>query len=91
MAPVISTKCRVRNGERVYVYRTVANFLEHVVPQQSQETVRHLRGMADSVAKAVNQVLWLDKEGWYGTKQARWSRDSRLFNSSCTNCCEYLG
>jgi len=62
------------NGERVYVYRTVANFLEHIAPQQNQETVRHLRVMADSVAKAVNQVLWLDKEGWYGTKQ----RDSRV-------------
>jgi hypothetical protein len=57
------------NGERVYVYRTVANFLEHIAPQQNQETVRHLRAMADSVAKAVNQVLWLDKEGWYGTRQ----------------------
>jgi hypothetical protein len=57
------------NGERVYVYRTVADFLEHVAPQQNQETIRHLRAMADSVSKAVNQVLWLDRDGWYGTKQ----------------------
>lgn len=57
------------NGERVYVYRTVADFLEHIAPQQNQETIRHLRAMADTVAMAVNQVLWLDKEGWYGTKQ----------------------
>ena len=57
------------NGERVYVYRTVADFLEHVNPKQNQETIRHLRAMADSVSKAVNQVLWLDRYGWYGTKQ----------------------
>jgi hypothetical protein len=57
------------NGERVYVYRTVANFLEHVAPQQNQETIRHLRSMADSVSKVVNQILWLDRDGWYGTKQ----------------------
>lgn len=57
------------NGERVYVYRTVADFLEHVAPRQNQETIRHLRAMADSVAKAVNRILWLDRDGWYGTKQ----------------------
>jgi hypothetical protein len=57
------------NGERVYVYRTVAGFLEHVAPQQNQETIRHLRAMANSVSKAVNEVLWLDRDGWYGTKQ----------------------
>ena len=57
------------NGERVYVYRTVADFLEHVAPQQNQDTIRHLRTMADSVAKAVNQILWLERDGWYGTKQ----------------------
>jgi hypothetical protein len=57
------------NGERVYVYRTVADFLEHVAPAQKQETIHHLRTMADAVSKAVNQVLWLDRDGWYGTKQ----------------------
>ena len=57
------------NGERVYVYQTVADMLEHVRPDQNQATIRHLRAMADSVSKAVNKVLWLDRDGWYGTKQ----------------------
>jgi hypothetical protein len=57
------------NGERVYVYRTVADFLEHVAPQQNQTTIRHLRAMADSVSTAMNKILWLDRDGWYGTKQ----------------------
>jgi hypothetical protein len=57
------------NGERVYVYRTVADFLEHVASQQNQTTIRHLRAMADSVSTAVNKILWLDRDGWYGTKQ----------------------
>lgn len=57
------------NGERVYVYRTVADLLEHVASQKNQDTILHLRAMADSVANAVNQILWLDRDGWYGTKQ----------------------
>jgi len=57
------------NGERVYNYQTVADFMEQVDPQRYREKVYHFRIMAKMVAEALNSVLWLEKEGWYGTRQ----------------------
>ena len=57
------------NGERVYVYRTVADLMEKADPVRYSEKILHFRLMADRVTKALNKVLWLEKEGWYGTRQ----------------------
>jgi hypothetical protein len=57
------------NGQRAYVYRTVADLMESVDPQRYHEKISHFQDMAARVAKALNNVLWLDNEGWYGTRQ----------------------
>jgi hypothetical protein len=57
------------NGERVYVYLTVADLMESADPDTYREKIIHFRDMAGRVSKALNDVLWLDKEGWYGTRQ----------------------
>jgi hypothetical protein len=57
------------NGERVYVYRTVADLMEKTDPERYRDRIVHFRDMADRVTNALNKVLWLDKEGWYGTRQ----------------------
>ncbi len=57
------------NGERVYAYRTVADLMEQVDPQLYREKISHFRAMAKEVTEALNNILWLEKEGWYGTRQ----------------------
>lgn len=57
------------NGERVYVYQTVADLMEKAAPELYRDKIRRFREMAVRVQKALNDVLWLEKEGWYGTRQ----------------------
>ena len=57
------------NGERVYAYQTVAGLMEEVNPQLYREKISHFRAMAKKVTEALNRILWLEREGWYGTRQ----------------------
>ena len=57
------------NGERVYAYQTVADLMEQANPQLYQEKIIHFRAMAKKVTEALNNILWLEDVGWYGTRQ----------------------
>lgn len=57
------------NGERAWVYDTVADYLEHASPSQYEREIARFRDQARRVRRAVNDVLWLEKSGWYGTRQ----------------------
>ena len=51
------------------MYRTVAGYLEHADAQRHRATIERFRSQADRVARALNDVLWLEGPGWYGTRQ----------------------
>jgi hypothetical protein len=57
------------NGERAWVYETVADYLDHVSASHYQQQISRFRDQAFRVRRAVNDVLWLEEPGWYGTRQ----------------------
>ena len=57
------------NGERAWVYDTVAGYLDHVSPSRYAEVIARFRSQAGRVRRAVNDILWLEGPGWYGARQ----------------------
>jgi len=57
------------NGERVWVYETVADYLEHAEPSRYRQEIARFRERAGRVRRALNDVLWLEEPGWYGARQ----------------------
>ncbi len=57
------------NGERAWVYATVADYLEHDSKSRHQQTIALFRERAARVRRALNEVLWLEDAGWYGARQ----------------------
>ena len=57
------------NGERAWVYETVADYLEHVSPSKYEQRISRFRDQSLRVRRALNDVLWLDEPGWYGARQ----------------------
>lgn len=80
--PGYSNEVPSPNGERVYTYRAVADLMEESDPQLYREKILHFREMANKVADALNSILWLEKEGWYGTRPKRRIGGANLFDSS---------
>ncbi|WP_213807097.1 hypothetical protein [Granulicella sp. dw_53] len=67
--PGYSNEVPSPNGERVYTYQTVADLMEQVDSERYSNKISHFRAMAKKVTEAINNILWLEKEGWYGTRQ----------------------
>jgi len=57
------------NGERSWVYDTVADYLEHLSAPRYQLQIWRFRERAGRVRRALNDVLWLEEAGWYGARQ----------------------
>jgi hypothetical protein len=58
------------NGERSYVYETVASLLEEEHDAGHAALIPKFRQSAAEVRRAINDILWMDDVGWYGTRQA---------------------
>ena len=58
------------NGERSYVYETVADLLEEEHDTEHAALIPKFRQSAADVRRAVNDILWMDDAGWYGSRQA---------------------
>jgi hypothetical protein len=58
------------NGERSYVYETVASLLEEEHDTGHADLVAKFRQSAGEVRRAINDILWMDDAGWYGSRQA---------------------
>jgi hypothetical protein len=58
------------NGERAYVYDTLANILEEEGDARYAALIPRFRQSAEEVRRAVNSVLWLENAGWYGARQS---------------------
>jgi len=58
------------NGERAYVYDTLASILEEEGDAGHAALIPRFRQSAEEVRRAVNNVLWLDDSGWYGARQS---------------------
>ena len=58
------------NGERSYVYETVADLLEEEHDTEHAALIPKFRQSAAEVRRAVNDILWMDDVGWYGSRQA---------------------
>ena len=58
------------NGERSYVYETVADLLEEEHDTEHAALVPKFRQSAAEVRSALNDILWMDDAGWYGSRQA---------------------
>ena len=58
------------NGERSYVYETVADLLEEEHDTRHAALIPRFRQSAAEVRRAINDILWMDDVGWYGTRQA---------------------
>ena len=57
------------NGERAWVYDTVAGYLQQVSLVASTELISRFRERAETVRRALNGILWMDEAGWYGSRQ----------------------
>ena len=58
------------NGERSYVYETVADLLEEEHDTEHADLIPKFRQSAAEVRRAINEILWMDDAGWYGSRQA---------------------
>jgi hypothetical protein len=58
------------NGERSYVCETVANLLEEEHDTEHAALIPKFRQSAAEVRRAINEILWMDDVGWYGSRQA---------------------
>ncbi len=58
------------NGERSYVYQTVADILEEERDSGHAALIMKFRESAREVRQAVNDILWVESAGWYGTRQS---------------------
>ena len=58
------------NGERAYVYDTLANILEEEGDTAHAALIPRFRQSAEDVRRAVNDILWLEDAGWYGARQS---------------------
>jgi hypothetical protein len=58
------------NGERSYVYETVADLLEEEHDAEHAALIPKFRQSAADVRRAINEILWMEDVGWYGTRQA---------------------
>jgi len=58
------------NGERSYVYETVAGLLEEEHDAEHADLIAKFRQSAADVRRAINDILWMDDVGWYGSRQA---------------------
>jgi hypothetical protein len=57
------------NGERSYVYETVADLIEEEHDAAHAALIPKFRQSAAEVRSVINRVLWLDDTGWYGSRQ----------------------
>jgi hypothetical protein len=57
------------NAERAWNYSTLADILEEQRDPRNRVLVKRFRARAEAVRRAVNDVLWLEDAGWYGTRQ----------------------
>jgi hypothetical protein len=57
------------NGERSVVYDTLANILEEEQSAEYAALVPRFRKSAADVRRAINEILWVEEAGWYGTRQ----------------------
>ena len=58
------------NGERSYVYETVAGLLEEEHDTEHADLIAKFRQSGAEVRRAINEILWMDDAGWYGSRQA---------------------
>lgn len=57
------------NGERAYCYDTVADILAEEDAAGHRALIERFHASAAAVRRAVNEILWQDGPGWYGTRQ----------------------
>jgi hypothetical protein len=57
------------NAERSFVYETLADILEEEHDTEHAALVPRFRQQAAEVRRAINQILWVEDIGWYGTRQ----------------------
>ncbi|MEN6601319.1 MAG: hypothetical protein ABFD86_02805 [Bryobacteraceae bacterium] len=57
------------NGERSYVYETLADILEEEHDTEHAALIPKFRQSAAEVRAAINEILWVEDTDWYGTRQ----------------------
>lgn len=57
------------NAERSFVYETVADLLEEEHDTKHAALIPKFRQSAAEVRRAINEILWVEDAGWYGTRQ----------------------
>jgi hypothetical protein len=57
------------NAERAWIYGTLADILEEQRDNRNSALAKRFRARAQAVRRAVNDILWLEDAGWYGTRQ----------------------